>query len=190
MSENIFEKIVNLFPDEKLLIDEILKGNMNNYDENLIKSLNVTDENQKVTFIHNKGYFYENDPLTPIEERSVSPHWERVKSLFMRICNDNGVSVKRIFRASVNFSGHGEGLYDKIHRDHKFDHYVFLMYLNEFHHGHTFIFDENKKITNYITPEKNKIAIFPNVLHARGYTCPGEIRVVLVVTFEMENSCA
>jgi hypothetical protein len=52
------------------------------------------------------------------------------------------------------------------------------------------LFDQNKKIVESIVPAKNKIAIFPNMSHARGYTLPGETRVVWVVTFEMEKKNA
>ena len=187
MTRNIIlEKIIELLPEEQFIIDEIIKGKMDNFDEDEIKRLKLTDKTQRVTFIQNKGYF-DNDPLIPNEEKTLSPNWDNVYSLFNKICKQNSIPVKRVFRSSVNFSGHGNGIHDFIHKDHKFEHYVFLMYLNEFHEGYTFLFDQNKKIVESIVPAKNKIAIFPNMSHARGYTLPGETRVVWVVTFEMEK---
>lgn len=184
MTNNIIiENVIDLLPEEKLLVADILSGKHNN--QKKVKNFNISDPSQKVTYIHNKGYRHK-DAHIPYNDLVVSEYWSDVYKLFNRICLENDVLVKRVYRASVNFSGSGVGLHDVIHRDHKFDHYIFLMYLNEFNQGFTFLFEDGN-IVKCITPCKNKIAIFPNMPHARGYTNPGEIRAVLVVTFEMDQ---
>jgi hypothetical protein len=61
------------------------------------------------------------------------------------------------------------------------------MYLNEFDYGYTYIFDDDNNIKYTILPEIYKCVIFKGLPHAGGFCRIGQRRVILVVTFGMED---
>lgn len=109
-----------------------------------------------------------------------------INSFFKKICEENNINVKTIYRSAINSTHYYDTLYCDPHKDHEFNHYVFLMYINKFDNGFTYIFDENKNIKNIIYPSENKIVIFKNALHAHGFCNIGQRRLVLVITFDIE----
>jgi len=72
------------------------------------------------------------------------------------------------------------------HRDHpEFPHKVMIIYLNDFDGGVTYLFDEAQmKVTETITPAKNRFVVFDGDLHAQGFCRPQQHRLVLVATFD------
>jgi hypothetical protein len=193
-SDIIFEKIIELKPQEQEFFDGIVYGDFikDPYIYEYKKEFAEHPVHYQLTynFMINKPY---GDPTSsadcPEEGKVISAEWPKLEAIFRRICYENGITVKRIYRAAVNLTGYDTGrpntLYAMPHRDHKFDHKIFLMYLNEFTHGYTFLFDSEKRITEFVAPAKNKAVIINNVLHARGFTSPGEKKFLIVITFEI-----
>lgn len=106
------------------------------------------------------------------------------EELFLRLCGSNGVIVNTILRASINCTSYTPRPHGHIHVDHsKFDHYNFLLYLNDVDGGDTYIFDESDKVVKTVKHEKNKMVIFNGHPHAQGFCSPEQHRFVLVFTF-------
>ena len=143
-----------------------------------------TDDKDYITMIHpilsRKSSYISSSPL---DGEIVSEYYYQTKDIFNTICNENNISINKIYRMAFNTTIHYEDKYNGIHVDHPFEHVNFLLYLNNFTNGNTYLFDENNNITKKIKPEKNK-AVFFQGKHAQGFCKPHEKRVVLVVTFK------
>jgi hypothetical protein len=118
------------------------------------------------------------------EGRINSPHFPIVMNIVRNICSENKIDINTVYRASLNVSTYDNKRMGGLHVDHPFSHKVFLMYLNDFTEGHTFIMDEKTKEPKPIEPKKNKAIVFDGTIqHAKGFCGSGERRVTLIVTF-------
>jgi hypothetical protein len=112
-----------------------------------------------------------------------SPYFDSFKSMFMRFCQKNNLSVSKILRAAVNCTSYSSLKHGDVHVDHdKFKHYNFIMYLNDVG-GSTYLYNEANKLAKEIKPSKNKVVVFNGCLHAQGYPKQDTHRFVLVFTF-------
>ena len=116
----------------------------------------------------------------------VSKYYSQVLDIFNDICDQNDINVKTIYRMNVNTTTHQPDQYGDIHIDHEFKHNNFILYLNDFTDGSTYLFNDNENLTKEIKSEKNK-AVFFKGNHAQGFCKPYERRVCLVVTYGEEN---
>ena len=112
-----------------------------------------------------------------------SNYWEPIYNFFKDICAKHGVEHKIIYRACLNVSTFDKNKMGGLHDDHRFPHKNFLMYLNDFSDGSTYIQDKETEEIKEIKAEKFKVVIFDGQMHAQGFCGNGERRVVLVVTF-------
>ena len=143
--------------------------------------LDMTTESKYKQFCHT---FMARNVIMNHEGHILSPGYEPFKELFMDICTKNNIKVNKILRAAVNNTWNYPDLHGGIHIDHpEQDHNNFIMYLNEFDNGHTYLFDGDHKQIYEIVPKKNKFAIFEGTPHAQGFCAPGQLRTVLVFTF-------
>ena len=118
----------------------------------------------------------------PIQGETNSDYSERIMSMFKHICDKNNIKVDVVYRAAINVTTYHDGKIAGMHIDHDFPHKIFIMYLNEFSDGYTYVMYDNK-IESY-KPEKNKAIIFEGSrFHAQGFCKPHERRVVFVVGF-------
>ena len=123
----------------------------------------------------------------PVSGLVSSPYYPICENIFIRFCQENNIKIKNILRAAVNMSLYDPAEVNDIHIDHKFEHYNFLMYLNEFDNGCTLIYDKDLKMTKKIIPKKYDAVVFGGEPHAHEHCAVGQRRLVLVVTFTMEN---
>ena len=112
-----------------------------------------------------------------------STYWENIYKLFKEICAKYNIEHKIIHRAALNVTTFDKDKIGTLHRDHSFLHKNFIMYLNDFSDGSTYIQDEKTKEILEVKAEKYKVVIFGGYMHAQGFCGNGERRVVLVVTF-------
>lgn len=112
-----------------------------------------------------------------------SIYYQNVFDLFNRFCSENKIQYSNVLRAAVNITTATNVLHGDIHIDHAFPHYNFIMYLNDFSDGHTYLFDDGNNITKKIDPSKHKVLVFDGQKHAQGFCRAGEKRAILVVTF-------
>jgi hypothetical protein len=101
-----------------------------------------------------------------------------------RFTKKHNLPLNRVLRGSINCTVPSEEIISHIHRDHTFEHYVFLMYLNTtFNGGNTFIYDDDKNLIATIKPEMHKIICFKGNNHSFEYPAKG-MRFVVVYTFD------
>jgi hypothetical protein len=112
-----------------------------------------------------------------------SPYWEFIHKLFKEICVKYHIKSKIIYRSALNMTSYNTNKMGDLHVDHDFAHKNFLMYLNDFSNGSTYIQDEDTKEIKEIKAKKYKVVIFGGHMHAQGFCGNGERRAVLVVTF-------
>ena len=115
--------------------------------------------------------------------RINSSLYDPCKKMFLEVCDQANVSVEEIYRACLNATVYYPAEHTGIHVDHNFPHKNFIMYLTDAG-GATYIFDQNKNITETSNPQKNRAIIFGGELHAQASCKLGETRIVLVVTFK------
>jgi hypothetical protein len=120
----------------------------------------------------------EHKPTTGIVNSTSYP-W--AKFIFDKFCQDNNIKVNTIFRAALNSTCSSDGTSD-IHKDHEFDHKVFLLYLTDAS-GTTNIYDDDKNLLKQIKPEKYKAVVFDGINHNNNPCAIGERRVVMLFTF-------
>lgn len=113
-----------------------------------------------------------------------SSHYRAAEELFLRICGDNNISVRTIYRMAFNTTFADPSKHGDLHVDHDFPHKNFLLYLNGFDDGNTLLFDESGKHVQTIYAAKDKFAFFDGNLHAQQFCKPQQRRVVFVVTFD------
>lgn len=121
----------------------------------------------------------------PISGKINSNFFEKCSDLFLNVCCQNNIKVNNILRAAINCTYHYPEKMSGIHLDHEgFDHYNFVMYLNNFDLGSTYVFDTDRiTLLKECAADKNKFVIFNGMPHAQGFCAPGQIRRVLVFTF-------
>jgi hypothetical protein len=176
----IVEKTHNLNDAEQTFIDQILSDKTPYY------CMGTVEGTEEFIFAFSHILMHRNNSDTPETGIINSPFYEDALKLFDRFCVENKITYQHIFRAAINITWNNvtSSGYGCIHKDHSFPHYNFLMYLNDFDDGHTFIFDDDNHLIKTITPSKNKIAIFDGKLHAQGFCRLNQRRVVLVITFK------
>jgi hypothetical protein len=121
------------------------------------------------------------DDSSPGDHRSFAT--EKFIRIFDRFCKENNIEYKSILRSAINNTWHYQEKMGPIHTDHDIPHYNFIMYLNDFTDGPTYIFDENEKKCLMFIPEKYKCIVFDGVQHSHGFCAPHERRVIFLVTF-------
>jgi len=102
-------------------------------------------------------------------------------------CKNHNLNCNIIYRAAINLCYFYPNVeYQEPHIDHNFDHKVFLMYLNDFDNGDTYLFKKQQDIflkEKTIISKKNKIVCFNgNRYHSNGFPKPGQRRIVCVIT--------
>lgn len=123
-------------------------------------------------------------PEEPTRGAQNSPHLPAAEQLFLRICGDNGVIIRTIYRIAFNLTFADPSPHGDIHLDHLFPHKNFLLYLNKFDAGDTYIFNDKAEIIETIKAEENKFVFFDGDLHAQGFCRPQQHRILMVVTFD------
>lgn len=127
-------------------------------------------------------------PENTVEQKINSNYYYLFLDILNSFCEINNLQYTKIYRAAINLSYNSNNLekYQDPHTDHNFSHKVFLMYLNNFSDGHTYLFEkENNKFVEKMTilAKKNKIVCFDgNIYHTAGFCKTGERRVVCVIT--------
>jgi hypothetical protein len=113
-----------------------------------------------------------------------SAYYDLCYGVFKKFCDAHNIPVNVVYRAAINCSEHTTDTMTDIHRDHdQFEHKNFIMYLNDFTGGNTYLFDDDRNLTYTIVPEKFKAVIFPGQNHANGFCGPGERRIAMIFTF-------
>jgi hypothetical protein len=121
---------------------------------------------------------------TPGKSGSVtSRHYEVFEDIFLRWCKDNNYPVSVILRAALNISVYNDAEFSLPHRDHQFPCNNWIMYLNSVN-APTLLFDDDYNIIDFIPAEKYQAVAFPSILHAHKFAPVGELRYVVVFTFE------
>jgi hypothetical protein len=125
---------------------------------------------------------YEATESCDVESRITSIHFDFFMNAFKQFCEKQQIKFENIFRMSLNLTFSSESKHGVVHIDHNFEHKNFILYLNEFTNGSTFIFKQ-KNIVAEIPAKKNRAVIFDGVKHAQGFCLPDEDRCILVATF-------
>jgi hypothetical protein len=110
-----------------------------------------------------------------------SEYFEFAKDIFHSFCCENNINYTTIFRASFNWSITSSKENVGFHRDHLFEHKIFLFYMTEVTKGNTLVRLNEKTIE--IKPEKNKCVIFPGVEHTQEFCSIDENRIIMIFTF-------
>jgi hypothetical protein len=109
--------------------------------------------------------------------------YDNCYSLFKDFCEQNSIEHNTIYRTSLNSTYHIPDDMVDIHIDHHKEHKVFLLYLNEFTEGYTYIFDKDNNLIKTVYPQKFKGVVFSGEPHSHGFCSPFQRRLVLVVNF-------
>lgn len=120
----------------------------------------------------------------PIKGQINSPFYQVCEQLFLRLCRENNIKVRTIYRATINMTFADPSIHGDPHRDHPFPAKNLIIYLNEFDDGKTFLLSDDYQIVDAITPAKNKFAVFDDIPHAQGFCKPQQRRVVMLFTFD------
>jgi hypothetical protein len=121
-----------------------------------------------------------NDQYLPIPGRIESQDYRAAELIFKSFCESHNIIVNNVLRAAINCTFHSQNKNIGIHRDHEFDHNVFLMYLND-SSGDTIIYHGEKE--NRIPFEKYKAVVFSGEEHSHEFCSVDERRVVMAFTF-------
>jgi hypothetical protein len=123
----------------------------------------------------------ENRPIMGIIN---SEYYEICYTILRDFCQQNGIQINTVFRAAINNNGYHPDHMNGIHLDHSgFPHKNFIMYLNEFDGGRTYLFDDGHNLIKEVVPKKNRAVVFEGFPHAHGFCRPNQRRVALVFTF-------
>jgi hypothetical protein len=122
-------------------------------------------------------------PEVKTDQRVRSHLFEFFEGLFKNFCQRNKVQFKTIHRAALNLTFYNPQKFGFVHNDHRFAHKNFILYLNEFTGGSTYIMEDEKKILAEIEAKKNRAVVFDGCMHAQGFCALNESRVVFVLTF-------
>lgn len=120
------------------------------------------------------------------EGKPWSPHYPAARVIFDRLCAENGIAVRAVYRMAFNLTFADPSKHGDPHIDHPdFPHKHLLIYLNKFDDGNTYLFDESgTNIVETIKPEMDKFVIFDGGWHAQGFCRPQQMRMVFVATFD------
>lgn len=132
--------------------------------------------------VDEKGYLLPGK--TPCRGIENSPHLPAAEQLFLRICGDNNITVRTVYRAAFNRTFHEPDAYCTIHRDHMFPHKVFILYIYARDGGDTLLFDSNLNLTDRIKAEEGKFVVFGPDNHAMEFCKPRSSRLIFIVTFD------
>jgi hypothetical protein len=126
-----------------------------------------------------------------------SPFYPDAMMMLRRLCKENNVTLRTIYRMSFNLTFADPSKHGDPHIDHpSFEHKNILIYLNTFEAGETFLLDETgTNVVQAIKPARDKFVIFDGDWHAQGFCKPQQMRMVFVATFDgdvmpVENSKA
>ena len=108
-----------------------------------------------------------------------SEYFNLFHTIFKRHCPEH----EFLLRMSLNLTFHHDREHGDIHVDHHFEHNNFIVYLNSFTNGSTFLFDDKHNKVGEIPSERNTGCIFPGSLHAQGFCNMGETRLILIATY-------
>jgi len=171
---NILEFKCEISKEQEEFIDHLLSDDFPLY-------YGDATENYK-TFSH--GFLIRNKNKDDNVGIVNSTYWENVHKLFKEICAKYNVEHKIIYRAALNVTTFDRNKMGNLHTDHPFPHKNFIIYLNDFSDGSTYIQDEETKEIIEVKAEKFKAVVFDGLPHAQGFCGNGERRVVLVVTYK------
>jgi hypothetical protein len=122
---------------------------------------------------------------TPETGELWSNHTPAAELIFRRICRDNNINLRKIYRMAVNLTFADPSLHGDPHNDHEsFPHKVMLIYLNKFDAGQTWLFDADGNVECTIEPSIDKFVVFEGGMHANGFCKPQQKRIVFVATFD------
>lgn len=130
------------------------------------------------------------DLMKRTEEKTAgipnSPFYPDAMQMLRRICRDNNVNLRTVYRMAFNLTFADPSKHGDPHIDHPdFPHKHILIYLNKFEAGETFLMDETgTKVVEAIKPEMDKFVIFDGGWHAQGFCKPQQMRMVFVATFD------
>lgn len=114
-----------------------------------------------------------------------SQHTPAAELIFQRICKDNNIALRKIYRMAVNLTFADPSLHGDPHNDHEsFPHKVMLIYLNKFDAGETWLFDSQGNVEARVQPAMDKFVVFEGGIHANGFCKPQQKRIVFVATFD------
>ena len=177
MPINILEFKCDVSKEQKEFIEHLLSADFPLY---------YQESTDKYT-VFGHSFLYRNNKdvegVEGIEGVINSGYWGAVYNLFSQICAKYHIEHNIIYRAALNVTTFNQNKIAEFHIDHAFPHKNFIIYLNDFSNGSTYIQDEDTKKIKEIKAEKYKVAIFDGHMHAQGFCGNGERRVVLVVTF-------
>lgn len=127
---------------------------------------------------------YFHHPLMLRNQDIISPYYDVCYSIFEQFCKDNNIKFNNVLRASINNTYHHPQKMNGIHTDHDgIEHSNFIMYLNTFDSGYTYLFNDNKELIHTIIPKKYKAVVFKSMPHAQGFCAPNQNRFTLIFTF-------
>ena len=139
------------------------------------------DESTFWLFVH--ALMHRNEEFKPVEGTINSPYYDICIDIFKNFCAEHNIEVDTVFRAALNSTLHSPYSRTRIHTDHKFEHNNFILYINEFTQGQTYIFDNDHNLVKQIEPALHKAVIFSGEPHAHNFCSPNERRIILVITF-------
>jgi hypothetical protein len=169
----IIENVHRLTPEQKSFTEFVLSDRFPWFCDRLTNSA-------KYLFF---GHCLMHRKSEPVTGTVNSEYYDICYSIFKGFCDQNNITVNNVFRASVNHTGHSPDKMNEIHLDHEYSHNNFIMYLNDFTGGSTYLFDDDHNMIKEIAPSKNKVVVFGGFPHAHGFCSPDERRVSLVFTF-------
>jgi hypothetical protein len=167
---NVVKGILDLTEEQKSFIDYILSVDFHwFYQESVYGNMQIAH-----------CLMFRNEYNLPIPGKINSEDYSMSESIFKSFCNQNNIKVNNILRAAINCTFHSSENSVGIHRDHEFDHNVFLMYLNE-SSGDTIIYQNGDEIR--IPFEQYKCVVFSGEEHTHEFCAPNQRRVVMAFTF-------
>jgi hypothetical protein len=101
----------------------------------------------------------------------------------------NNIEFRAILRAKFNLVTNSLETQERqpVHVDYKFNHKVFLYYVND-SDGDTILFDKNYKIVEKIKPEKGKFLIFDgDILHASSPPVKSKKRMIINLNIKIKK---
>jgi hypothetical protein len=140
------------------------------------------DESTFWFFVH--ALMHPDEEFNPIAGTINSPFYDICIDIFKSFCAEHNIEVNTIFRAALNSTLHSPYGRTRIHKDHRFEHKNFLLYVNEFTDGQTLIFDEHDNVVQQSEPQLHKAIVFSGEPHAHNFCSVNQRRIVLVVTFD------
>jgi hypothetical protein len=188
---------VSVSPREQEIIETVIMGEMFPWfyvgQQTMNKSPEYLPESMRPYMSHINSAFLSHTLLRRTEDESVDhtdrplnhfgDFYEFFIEIFHRFMIEHGLKYKKIFRANLNLNWHNGSGHTEPHRDHKWPHYNFIMYLNTCKQGQTIVWP-NDFSTSYILPCEQYTAVtFPEMWHAHRFPEMCSRRVVFVVTY-------